>query len=154
MRRLNATAFSVSLGILALCSVALAVGNYTSNGDGTVTDNDTGLMWWQAGSQDLVDWEPALTYCEDSTHAGYTDWRLPNIKELQSLVDHSRTGPAWDTNYFSGSTGRPYWSSTSRAFNPYYAWAVSFHAGLVDESDKDTSGNYVRCVRGGLTYGR
>ena len=59
------------------------------NGDGTVTDNRTGLIW-QQGEPGAMTWNSALTYCEGLSLAGSTDWRLPNIKELESLVDETR----------------------------------------------------------------
>ena len=82
---------------------------FVNNGDGTITDNATGLMWQQADSGNGMDWEDALAYAESATLAGYDDWRLPNIKELQSIVDYTHSpsagdaanlGPAIDTDYF------------------------------------------------------
>ncbi|MEY5010394.1 MAG: hypothetical protein RLZZ253_1533, partial [Verrucomicrobiota bacterium] len=61
--------------------------NYLPNGDGTVTDLDTGLMWTQVPGA-ARNWEGALAYAEGLSTAGYTDWRLPNIKELQTLTDY------------------------------------------------------------------
>jgi hypothetical protein len=60
--------------------------NYANNLDGTITDLDTGLMWTQVPAT-ARSWTAALDYAENLTLAGYTDWRLPNIKELQTLVD-------------------------------------------------------------------
>ena len=65
--------------------------NFTAGGDGTVTDSATALMWSQADSGSGMNWEDALSCAEDSTLAGYDDWRLPNAKELQSLVDYTRS---------------------------------------------------------------
>ncbi len=61
------------------------------NGNGTISDNSTGLTWMQTDSSAAMDWQSALTYCENLEEAGSTDWRLPNIKELQSIVDYSRS---------------------------------------------------------------
>lgn len=61
------------------------------NGDGTITDNATGLMWLQNDNGTGILWENALTFAESYTYAGYSDWRLPDIKELQSIVDYSRS---------------------------------------------------------------
>ena len=72
---------------------------FGDNGDGTVSDRATGLMWMQGDSGEFgvgtngdgaMDWEQALAWCEGSEHAGHGDWRLPNVKELQSIVDYSR----------------------------------------------------------------
>ena len=127
------------------------VNDFSDNGDGTVTDRATGLMWQQADSSSALDWENALAYADKSTLAGYDDWRLPNVKELQSIVDYAHSpsagdaadvGPAIDTDYFevteipSGMTDYSpdygyYWSGTSAYFGGdspeyYYAWYVAF----------------------------
>lgn len=68
--------------------------NFVDNGDGTVTDEATGLMWSQTDSREGMTWEDALTWVQqmnDENHLGYSDWRLPNAKELQSLVDYTRS---------------------------------------------------------------
>lgn len=62
--------------------------NYTNNLDATITDTDTSLMWTQMPGASMT-WEAALTWAESLTLGGYTDWRLPNIKELQTLTDYS-----------------------------------------------------------------
>lgn len=64
------------------------------NGNGTVTDRATGLMWTKADSGKTMNWEKALEYAESLKLAGYDDWRLPNVKELQSIVDYSRAPDA------------------------------------------------------------
>lgn len=65
--------------------------NFIDNGDGTVSDYATGLMWQKADDGKARDWEESLAYSEDLELAGHTDWRLPNAKELQSIVDYSRS---------------------------------------------------------------
>ena len=127
-----------------------AAGSYTDNGDGTVTDTSTGLMWQQAGSANYMDWEHALAYCEGLNLGGYTDWRLPNEKELRSLVDYSRYNPAINTTYFPNTVtvSSFYWSSTTYASNADYAWGVYFHYGYHSHYDKSDSYD-VRAVRGG-----
>ncbi|QWB96633.1 DUF1566 domain-containing protein [Mycoplasmatota bacterium] len=64
---------------------------YQDNGDGTITDLATGLTWQQSDSVDTYDWEGALSYAENLEYAGYDDWRLPNAKELQSIVDYNKS---------------------------------------------------------------
>jgi len=88
--------------------------DFIVNGDGTVTDQASGLMWQQADDGERRDWGEALDYCEGLTLASHDDWRLPNIKELQSLVDYSRNDPALDTTIFQQKdrTGW-FWSSTT-----------------------------------------
>lgn len=65
--------------------------NFVDNGDGTVTDLATGLMWQQDDSENGIDWEDSLSYAENLEFANYDDWRLPNAKELQSIVDYTRS---------------------------------------------------------------
>jgi hypothetical protein len=80
--------------------------------------------------------------------AGHTDWRIPNIKELQSIVDYGRSGPA---SSVPGSTvADGYWSSTSFADNPLLAWSVHFSTGNGgDIGIKNDSDLHARAVRGG-----
>jgi len=130
-----------------------AYGNndFVDNADGTITDNATGLMWMQDDLSTAVDWEHALTYADTVALAGYGDWRLPNVKELQSIVDYSGVFPAIDSLFSCTSIinegGDPdygyYWSSTSALFNAgtpfYYAWYVAFGY-AVDPYGDDTHG--------------
>lgn len=71
------------------------VNDFEDNGDGTITDNATGLMWMQDDNGEGVVWQDALTYAEGFEYGGHSDWRLPNIKELQSILDYTRS-PATD----------------------------------------------------------
>jgi len=123
-------------------------GNYIDNGDGTVTDTDTGLMWQQDTASGYYNWQQALSYCEGLTLAEYADWRLPNKNELQSIVDYSKYGPAINTTYFPSTFSSPYWSSTTHAYDPSHAWDVYFSYGFVSTDYKSLDG-YVRAVRGG-----
>jgi hypothetical protein len=132
-----------------------AVLSYTDNGDGTTTDNNTSLMWAQDGNGTgcnngvAVTWENAIDYCANLTFAGYSDWYLPNIKELISLVkyDASISAPYIDHTYFPNTQSNLYWSSTTHPFNTTYALNVYFSNGDVDFYNK-TGSKYVRCVRG------
>ncbi|MCM8594096.1 DUF1566 domain-containing protein [Accumulibacter sp.] len=111
------------------------INDFKDNGNGTVTDRATGLMWMQADSGTLkagpsgtgrMDWPQALAWSAQLTYAGYSDWRMPNAKELQSIVDYRRSpqatgGPAIDPVFTStpiidegGKTNYGfYWTSTS-----------------------------------------
>lgn len=66
------------------------INDFVDNNNGTITDQATGLMWQQADDGTTRDWENALAYAEGLTLAGYSDWRLPNAKELHSIVDYTR----------------------------------------------------------------
>jgi hypothetical protein len=91
--------------------------NAFSNSDnGTVSDLATGLTWQQADDGVTRNWQEALAYCENLSLAGSSDWRLPNVKELQSIVDYARNSPALDTSVFTQTNWRGwFWSSTTHA---------------------------------------
>ncbi|HYD63981.1 DUF1566 domain-containing protein [Azospirillum sp.] len=110
-------------------NTSYGVNDFRDNGDGTVTDLATGLMWAKADSGTGMEWKQALSYAEGATTAGHTDWRLPNAKELESIVDYSRSpaasdptqlGPAIDPVFSVTNTGTAaspdypyYWSGTT-----------------------------------------
>ncbi|MHA1868747.1 MAG: Lcl C-terminal domain-containing protein [Candidatus Heimdallarchaeaceae archaeon] len=127
---------------------------FTDNGDGTITDNGTGLMWIKdpvtspgAPFNTGMTWTDAVTNCESLNFAGHTDWRLPNIKELMSIVDYGNaTTPSIDENYFACTTGF-YWSSTTLAVDSDKAWNIHFDYGVVYHIAKTTNYLYVRPVR-------
>jgi len=130
-----------------------AVGNFVDNGDETVTDNNTGLMWQQDTGPVNYNWKEALSYCENLTLAGYNDWRLPSANELQSLVDYSRYNPSIDT-IFSNTVSSFYWSSTTFVSNTAIAWYVRFDNGRVRNNGGQkipppSFDLYFRAVRGG-----
>ncbi len=117
------------------------------NRDGTVTDTDTGLMWQQQPDHNRHTWEDALDYCENATLAGYTDWRLPTFKELNSIVDLTRSDPAIYP-VFIGTNYASYWSSTSNTNSTGNAWFIGIFNGGDYNDDKSYEYN-VRAVRGG-----
>jgi len=131
--------------------------DFVNNGDGTITDTSTGLMWQQAIASTEMTWEKALSYCEGLSLAWYTDWRLPNIKELWSIVDYQRCNPAIDTDYFSDSWSPisffPFWSSTTSARFGTHSWYIDYTHGVFGGTG--TKGGlymwdaHVRAVRGG-----
>jgi hypothetical protein len=126
------------------------VNNFVDNSDGTISDTSTGLMWQKATAPGTYTWEQAITYCENLTlpAGGYSDWRMPNRNELQSIVDYSRYNPAIDTTYFPGTVASYYWSSTTYAYITIVAWGVYFDYGYVYNGFDKTYDYYVRAVRG------
>ena len=122
---------------------------FIDNGDGTVTDTSTGLMW-QKETAGQENWDRAIVLCENLTLAGYNDWRLPDINELQSIIDHSKYNPAIDTIYFPDTVSSGYWSSATYAYGTSNAWRLHFNRGLVYGTSKSSS-YYVRAVRSGPT---
>ena len=124
--------------------------HYTDNGDGTITDNLTQLVWQKVPTTTALTWEQALSYAEGLTLAGVSDWRLPNIKELQSLNDESVVNPSVNTAYLSAIGVKNYWSSTTLLPNPSNltsAWYWNTQFGITTYDIK-TNTNYVICVRG------
>lgn len=110
------------------------VNNFVDNGDGTITDKATGLMWMKTDSQKTMNWQQALSYAENLSYAGHTDWRLPNVKELQSIVDyskspdarnHSQRGAAIDDIFELSNAESWFWSSTTH-LETEFAYYVSF----------------------------
>jgi len=124
--------------------------HFVSNGNGTITDTDTGLMWQQGERSSPTNWEGAIQYAETNLVAGYSDWRLPNIKELRSINDETLVNPSVDTTYFPGVSASRYWSSTSMHGTTNKAWFLDCQYGVASYVDKG-SNLLVRCVRGGIT---
>jgi len=123
--------------------------NFIDNGDGTVTNTDTGLMWQQDTAPSTYNWQEALSYCETLTLASHNDWRLPNVNELQSIVDYSTYSPSINTTFFPNTLLSSYWSSTAFTDYPDYAWYVDFVSGCVYGCGKSYNYDHVRAVRGG-----
>ena len=115
-----------------------------------VTDNLTGLMWAADPSATAATWANALTTANDLTLCGFTDWRLPNRKELRSLINYSSADNAATLNGlgFGNVQADVYWSSSSYAGNAARAWIVGMSVGSVN-ADVKTSSNFVWPVRAG-----
>lgn len=133
----------------------LAVGAYADNYDHTaVTDNGIGLMWQKVGlTGQTTTWNQALAYCEDLALGGYSDWRLPNIKELATVIDESGSSNRLvNIFFFPGMSPYHLWSSTTYASATQSARVVYIADGSVGASNKGNH-NDVWCVRGGETGG-
>jgi hypothetical protein len=145
---------------------------YVDNGDGTISDLNTHLMWEKKSLDGSIHdeshfytWADAFSTfiggLNAAGFAGHTDWRLPNVKELQSIINYQNTRPAvsaaFNANCASGCTvttcsctqSSDYWSATSYVYDPYVAWIVFFNFGYVGYYGKMGS-TYVRAVRDGL----
>ena len=130
---------------LARCvhGTQLAYDHFGNNGDGTVTDQDTGLMWQRAEVTNTT-WGDSLSYCNTLSLAG-RKWRLPSIRELTSLVDYSLTSPAMNTTIFSYSGAETYWSATTDTSAGVYAWFVYILTGALS-TDPKTNPYWTKCV--------
>jgi len=124
-------------------------GRFVDNRDGTVTDNCTGLMWQKETAPDEYTWQQALQYCEGLELAGHSDWRLPNVQELHSILDYDRRGPATDPIFGANLRKVLYWSSTTFGYNSNDAWGVNLDDGGAGYSREDLPWA-ARAVRGGL----
>ncbi|MDM8523686.1 DUF1566 domain-containing protein [Desulfococcaceae bacterium HSG8] len=126
-------------------------GHFIINDNDTVTDTNTGLMWQRQKSDSGMNWKDAITYCEDIDLGGYNDWRLPTIKELESILNYDKFSPSIDEEYFPGTVSA-YWSSTNAFLSEEIAWRVDFgQGGIVSPyySSFKSGKNYIRAVRGG-----
>jgi hypothetical protein len=162
-----------------------AARSYSDNGDGTITDNNTGLMWekkddsggihdkdnaytWSVGTDDLDGTIATVflaTLNAGSGFAGYSDWRIPNLLELGSIIDYEVFDPSVDPAFHRSATcagcsdvmlancsctdPTDTWSSSSVSNFPNNAWHVDFHSGLIIVGVKSST-RRVRAVRGGL----
>ena len=153
---------------------------YQNNGDGTITDLNTGLIWeqkirdirslhdvtltfaWDSVAATIWDWLEQVNTEGGTGLAGHNDWRIPNVKELQSIVDYGTFSPPVDVafNHNPGMLATcsvaecsltgvgNHWTSTTVALNTVMAWGVGFNAGGVF-TDSKSDILFVRAVRGG-----
>ena len=130
---------------------------FIDNGNGTVKDKATGLIWQKcsngqnatdcSGTANTSDWTASITYCTGLTLASKV-WRLPNINELKSILDYSKTSsPMIDTAIFPNTAVGYYWSSTTYSPITSSAWYLGFDISTVLQDPK-SSPYYVRCVSG------
>ena len=141
---------------LAAVAMALAVpagaatapaGRYTYPATGTVYDTKTKLTWQQKAPSATYAWAGAKTYCAGvGATLGGTGWRLPTMKELQTIVDESRSKPSIDPTAFPGAPTAYFWSSSPVAGSPSDAWLVYFYSGYTGYYEMSDS-YAVRCVR-------
>ena len=148
----------------SFASAAVTLAPYTDNGDGTVSDPRTGLTWMRcamgqtwtgstcSGTASPYTWAAAVALTGATSFAGKSDWRLPNIRELQSIADRSAYNPAINTAAFPNTSSSSFWSGSPYASYSSNAWSVYFGLGNVGGSDRYL-GYLVRLVRGGQSFG-
>lgn len=112
--------------------------NFTNNGDGTITDNTTGLMWMQCslgqtfsngnctGDAQTYNWQEALQAAHGYQFASLDGWRIPNVKELSSLTERQCVRPAINETLFPNTPSDDFWSSTPSLADQQRAWVVAF----------------------------
>ena len=131
--------------MVLLLSVGIAQADLIDNGDGTVSDSRTGLMWQQDSAGSMA-WAEAVAYCSRLSLAGYDDWRLPSLDELKSIVNGDFSDPAIDTTFFPDTKSDHYWSSAKSDFQSNQAWHLDFARGHAYEGFT-LQQYYVRAVR-------
>jgi Protein of unknown function (DUF1566)/Repeat of unknown function (DUF5648) len=162
-----ATAFEAGAGCTAGHPSASVIEStptsaFTDHGNGTVTHNLTGLMWKQCaqglsgascttGTATAMTWSAALSAAVADTTAGYSDWRLPNKKELESIVESCGWSPAINQTLFPAAPALYFWSASSYVPDPSNAWFVNFNVGYTSNYFKTYNFN-VRLVRGGQSF--
>lgn len=126
--------------------------------DDIVFDRATGLMWAGNGSAagcnngGAISWDDAIDYAIALNFAGFLDWRLPNIKELISILEYDAAigAPYIAEPPFENTVSSYYWASTTYMPNTFKAYILHFGTGYFSSDDKDMGPDYLRCVRDGL----
>ena len=129
---------------------------YVDNGDGTVSDQKTGLMWMQCtigrsgpdcgGVNVVVNWVDALNTAAATDFANFSDWRLPNVNELRSIVSSTCHSPSINTTFFPNTISSAYWTSTPSAEDSRNAWRVAFSFGSSNHFSRSNK-FHIRLVR-------
>ncbi|EQA55598.1 DUF1566 domain-containing protein [Leptospira kmetyi] len=142
---------------LVLAVPAISAAPFVDNGDGTVTDIGNSLIWQKCtnnlsgadctlGGTTQLNWSDALTYCNGLNLAGRV-WRLPNITELRTIVDHSfGVSPVIDSTTFPATATQYYWSSTTYVLATSQAWSINFQSGFTAGTNGKNYVLFVRCV--------
>ena len=126
---------------------------FSDNGDGTINDDVTGLMWQKIDGGEMT-WEEAQVYADNLSLGNHNDWRLPTPFELFNLLDLDHLNPAMDTNYFPETEAEYWWTSTPRADDSSRIWVTNAGGGIGPHPKSETvsaGGDkkyHVRCVRG------
>ncbi|MBK6999481.1 MAG: DUF1566 domain-containing protein [Rhodoferax sp.] len=152
------------LACLLLLIAPFAQATLTINNDGTVTDPNTGLTWmrcsmgqtWDGstctGSANIYSFYQAEALTSTVTFAGQSDWRMPNIRELQTIVDRSVYSPAIASGAFPNTPSWVFWSGSPDANTSYAAWSVYFGDGFASRSRNKSEYLAFRMVRGGQSF--
>lgn len=164
--RVNFTVGDISTGTIVTTNrlrcvsgnIITSFSKFTDNGDFTVKDNKTGLTWQKcsmgqtndvtcSGGATTSTWVASIAACSVLNFAGRT-WRLPNIKELQSLIDTEIiSSAAINTAIFPSTVASNYWTSTGYVLTPTNGWNINFLTGSAAFASKGASYR-VRCVSG------
>jgi hypothetical protein len=123
--------------------------SYKDNGNGTVTDLVTGLVWEQSDGGTKRTWENAVGHCQNLDLAGHSDWRLPTWRELTTIIDITKQiQPLINAAFLCTEVAGTYWANTTYVGQDNAAWVVFFGGGGSYNYDKTGWQFYSRCVRG------
>ena len=116
----------------------------TDNVTGVIRDLNNDVLWSTDINDTAMNWQDSIGYCESLEHAGSTNWRLPNINELKSIVDYSSIEPTFKSG-ITVSTGYSFWSSTTNVSANNNAWSLGSDF-VIHYADKTVS-QRVRCIK-------
>lgn len=130
---------------------------YVDNSDNTITDRQTGLMWHKCslgltgtscenGTAKTLTWQAALAAANENNENGFSDWRLPNMNELFSLVEDACSSPSINEKFFPATKSNSYWTSSFNSSK--YPLHVRFHEGTIRSHFDKSNKLHVRLVRG------
>jgi len=127
---------------------AIYISDKTEESNFVVYDTTTSLMWQDNNNVmfSSYSWQDAINYCEDLNKKSFTNWRLPNINELESIVDDTLYDPAM-SNIFYNKLSEIYWSSTTVINDTTKAWSTNFLSGEMKDLTPKSDEKRVRCVR-------
>ena len=115
---LNVTSgyFIINIALIGLIAMsAMASGRFVDNGNGTVTDTKTGLMWAAKDNGSLINWQAASSYCQNYSNGGHTDWRMPTLADLASLYNpEAKNKHGYHVNKLIDLSAASCWSSETR----------------------------------------
>ena len=110
---------------------------FINNSNGTITDTVTGLMWQQVDGGEMT-FDKATTYASNLVLGGYSDWRMPSILELNSLLNHDKNNPALNTVYFTATAAQYWWSGQKQLNDATKAWAANAGGGIGNHPISET----------------
>ena len=110
---------------------------YLNNGNGTITDTITGLMWQQVDGGEMT-FDKATTYANDLVLGGFSDWRMPTVLELHSILHLDKNNPALNTTYFTSPSAQYWWSSQKQVNDATKAWVTTAGGGVGNHPISET----------------
>jgi hypothetical protein len=116
------------------------------NSRNVVLDNTNNLMWQDGDLPNSMNFNNAISYCENLDYAGYSDWRLPTIEEFYSITDQRKSSAPFVNSEFRNIQSNRYWSNTKYNSRSLYSWGLNFYYGI-DGDGYQSNSYYVRCLR-------